>query len=411
MTPADVAVAAIHPRLRAVFAELDRARVAWCLIRGVAELERGSEADMLVAGSPLVEPLLRGLGWRPLTAWGHRPHHFYVTYDRATDRWLKLDLQWDLALGRFQSESSGRSDTLLGRRVTLAGGVRMLHPADECWALAMHYIFDPSGRSARHRSRIAELVVAHGARSPVRDWAEEILGKEQTAWLHHAMLSGAWAEVDAAVPRLRRPMSLRRRIRWPAHILLRKLERRAGKVALPMLHPARSLALLGPDGAGKSTLARAVAQRFYFPVAQQYMGLYPSDARPLPRGLGLLTRLARLWMGGIRAVIRTRRGCYVVFDRHPLEGRVERPAGRVASLRRWLLGRACPRPDRIVVLDAPGDILHDRSGEHSAAILEGRRREYLKLAERFENAIILDAERSVDELRRDVTDFWWRDAP
>jgi O-antigen/teichoic acid export membrane protein len=73
-----------------------------------------------------------------------------------------------------------------------------------------------------------------------------------------------------------------------------------------------------------------------------------------------------------------------------------------------MLGHALPPPDLLVVLDAPGDVLHGRKPEHLPERLERDRQGYLSLAHRVPGAIVVDASKPFEEVRRDVTDNVWR---
>jgi hypothetical protein len=83
------------------------------------------------------------------------------------------------------------------------------------------------------------------------------------------------------------------------------------------------------------------------------------------------------------------------------------PGSRRPSAGRWLLGRLCLPPGLVVVLDAPGDELFRRSGEHSAAALDVQRRGYLDLAARLRDVVVVDASGSTDRVRRDLTRAAW----
>src|SRR5436189_161050 len=122
-----------------------------------------------------------------------------------------------------------------------------------------------------------------------------------------------------------------------------------------------SIALLGPDGAGKSTVAGELQETFYFPLRRVYMGLYQRAPSSPPRiripGLGLSRLLLRQWTRYAGARAQLERGQFVVFDRYtyddllPLNG----SAGTLARVSSWILGHACPAPDLVVLLDAPAD--------------------------------------------------------
>jgi thymidylate kinase len=213
-----------------------------------------------------------------------------------------------------------------------------------------------------------------------------------------------------------------------------------------------TVALIGPDGAGKTSVARGLAPALGRPVSYLYMGVSadsstsllpttrlahtlkrrrgaapdirgPRDHREvagerrrgrrraaaaLRASLRLANRLAEEWSRQARAWALVRRGSIVVFDRHffadyyayDIAGNGTRPLSR--RLHGLVLARVYPRPDLTIYLDAPADVLLARKGEGTAELLERRRVDYLQLADVLERFVVVDATKPLEEVTRDV---------
>jgi thymidylate kinase len=110
------------------------------------------------------------------------------------------------------------------------------------------------------------------------------------------------------------------------------------------------------------------------------------------------------------ASLHRRRGCIVVFDRHffadyyayDVSAKPRRSASR--RVHGFVLSRLYPRPDLVIYLDAPAEILLERKGEGTLESLERRRREYLELGKILQQFAVVDASRPLDMVTRDVAD-------
>ena len=211
-----------------------------------------------------------------------------------------------------------------------------------------------------------------------------------------------------------------------------------------------SVALIGPDGAGKTSLTAKLKQSCPAPIKCLYMGINieasehalptsrlveylkrrqntksgvhsggegsPSEGDNKKRGLGgWLWAIARLincvldeWYRQLLSWGCQIRGYAVVYDRHflydfTLDGidGEKRPADQ--RLHRWLLEHGYPRPDLTIYLDAPGEVLFARKGEKTVEELERRRQAFLRLGHRVKNFVRIDATRPFDVVYAEVS--------
>jgi thymidylate kinase len=398
----------IHPALRAGFAALDERAVAWVLLRGVGELRAPSgDVDLLVdAAAPQLDAVLLAAGFARLGARGHGSHQFYVAYDAGGDRWIKLDVVTDVAFGARQQFHAPIAHALLARRRRV-GPLALLHPDDAFWHLLMHHLLLHGEVPERRRGELRDLAGDAPAEGPLGTIIHE-LDSRLVPGLRRAAERGDWHAVSALGRALRRAWYRRGGLGVAARSERHRLERQ-----LPPPGPTgMSVAILGPDGAGKTTLAQALASSTALPARYVYLGVWRESRfeRQLRRILGarLATRLVNLIAKSVLIRGHRRLGRLVLLDRCTVD--VELPTDETDLKHRisaMLVRRTNRPPDLMILLDAPVELMYARKGEHGVAELQRRREAYKLMLKRFPQAVVIDAALPIDEVRREATRLVW----
>ncbi len=403
-----------------LFAELELAGIAYCLLRDadrLDELAEGGEVDLLVRAGQFAElrHLLQRLGFARMPDRGYAPHHFFINYDPSSDCWLKLDVVTEIAYGRpVKNLPTDLAEDCIRTRQS-SGPTYIPSPETEFITLLLHCLLDKPDFEPHRQARLQTL--CHQITN--EDYMTEQLAKywlPDVRWKQIAeqVESGNWSDL-----RLNRPAVIAHLMRRdPFGVRIRtfrsKALRQFNKYGALLRPTVPTVALLGPDGAGKSTLAQSIQATSYFPARQVYMGLYQkkteqSRASHLP-GLGFIQLLLTQWQRYLSARLLQARGNLVIFDRYPYDSRLSlsKKLSWPKKLRRWLLAHACPSPDLVLILDAPAETLFARKGEHTVPLLERQRQSYLKLQASLPQASVLDTTTGIEQLRRNAIALIWQ---
>ena len=210
-----------------------------------------------------------------------------------------------------------------------------------------------------------------------------------------------------------------------------------------------TVAIIGADGAGKSTVCGALLDESSLPLSYVYMGVnLEASRRMLPT-----TRLV-LWLkqrrgrrpdavfrsattkgsekssiaGSLKALLRFAfwaseewyrqiivwahelRGKTVVFDRHfyadyfayDVAPTDNGPRSLASRLHGFMLRRLYPKPDLFILLQAPPEELFRRKPEASVEYLYDRQEEYLRMGRSLPAFRVVDATQPLDEVVAEV---------
>lgn len=388
----------------------DRLRVRWALLREpIGEGGTAGDTDLLLhpddVGRARATALAEGLVQLPGV---HRGTHL-IGYDEGAGRWAWLHGVTDLSYGPWRTLQTGAAEAVLERR--LQNG--RLHPSDEFWETLLHCLLDGRGIPARHRARLAALAGRAEPSSPLAASVEQRLPKP---WTPAAVLAsageGEWSRLEELGGQWRAACR-RQGPSLPSRVGA-ALARLPARVPDLWLGRGVRAALLGPDGAGKSTLATGLQATVPLPMAQVYMGLTGGWLRRVDKlrvpGVVRVGRMLVIWGRYLRGLALAAGGRLVIFDRYIYDAEVPTPyhLGPAARLARWIDGHICPGPDVTILLDAPGAVMFRRKGEYDAETLEHWRQRFLGVRRRVPDLEVVDTTRPPDVVLRDVTARIWR---
>ncbi len=192
-----------------------------------------------------------------------------------------------------------------------------------------------------------------------------------------------------------------------------------------MMPTGGCIAIMGPDGAGKSAVIDAIRQQFRFAYHKvKCFHLRPKSLRPgkdtqqvvtdphgkPPRGtilsvLKVFFLIADYWLGyAMKIAPATRRSQLIVFDRYIYDLLVDSKRVRYGGPA-WLLKLAAlvvPRPDIVILLDAPAEVLWSRKQEVPFEEVVRQRDRYCKVATGLSFAKTVNADQPLADVIRDV---------
>ncbi|MGZ4174215.1 MAG: hypothetical protein ACXVQR_07030, partial [Solirubrobacteraceae bacterium] len=406
----------LHPILRALFQSLETRAVRWTLLRVPSNSAAPSgDVDLLVheADATALRELAEEAGFVALPGWRSAPDLILMAYDRQSDQWLILDVSTAVS---FRSPSSWQlpeaADHVLRRRQR-SGSMVVPTGSDTFWLVLLHCLLDKGFVATNRRSELQRLA-ADASESPLGVTVCVAAGPAFARSVFiEAVRAGAWDDLARMGRRLAAAL------RWRRTTGERLAALATGTVHLvrkPLLIRRRrgiSVALLGPNGVGKSTAASGLQRTLPFQTMIVYMGLWKVTTASRGRIRTVAEILARpiwIWSRYLLAQYHQLRGRVVIFDRYVYEALLPARPPLLFAKRPyfWLLAHAVPAAEVAIVLDVPGSVAYGRKQENPPDELESERQIYGRLSDRVPSLTTVDASADADTVRAEITEIVWR---
>jgi thymidylate kinase len=291
-------------------------------------------------------------------------------------------------------------------------------PIEFAWYLARAIVKDRlDSKTTQRLSRLYKQDPAGCAQELQRHWRPETAGI-----LRAAAASMDWDGMRQKTAELWGELRRRAIAAAPIVYVTAKLHSLAQR--LVSRERSISVVLLGPDGAGKSSVIRAMQEAKnplfvrsrvsgFAPSLRQLMRrpVLPSDE---PHGLALRSRptsVIRAAYWAVFAVIDYSRvrlahmPTLVLYDRHFMDILVDPKRYRYGGPQ-WLLTaiwKLSPKPDLVILLDAPAEVLQARKQEVPFEMTVRHRRDYRALTAQTKRAHVVNVDRPLLAVVADVT--------
>ena len=375
-------------------------------------------SDVDVIGTPesfqKIKSLIQSGEVRAVQLLQHETTCFYWVFHQPDERGRPVFLPFDFALDyRRNGNIFYRAADLLPHRL-IRDGLSLLPPALEFG----YYLVKKIGKGnlePRHADILSGLY-RQDPQGCERELARLFPDAERQLILHAAQTSD-WSAIQNRLPQLQRALKpAARATRDFLHEMIRRLKR--------VLQPTGLvIAILGPDGSGKSTIAERLTRDLHPAFRHtRIVHLRPSlrartESGPVtdphgqpPRGVpASLLKLIYWWgetaLGWLSKIQPAKiRSTFVVFDRyyHDLLADPKRYRFGAPMWAARLIGYWIPRPDLFFILDLPAEIARARKPEIPLDEARRLREEYLKLSRTLPNVRVVDASRPLEDVATTV---------
>ena len=413
--------------LARIFRLFDREDIAYCVLHGYERLnqEITSDVDCLIERNVKPHALLQLLCQNQDTIGAdvvqQNDYYFVLAVPSGGSfRFLQLDFYTDCTVDGMRVLSG---DKILASRRQHDG---FWIPAPEMEFVA--YLLRILDQDKLTDERIGRLTRAfHHTPAAAQDLLTTIFGDQDASQIVAAAQSGNWSSVRNQAPEI--CQTLRKRVLSgrpfaPAAVAARTFLKRMKRLVQPS---GMSVAFLGPDGAGKSSVVRELPARLAPALPWHTLRGFAPSLRGLlspaasqrqtdtphllqPRSAPLTVVRICYWLvfnlvSRLLLRVSVAGPCLLMYDRHFVDILVDQRRYRYAGPT-WVLRVLCklaPRPDLVIVLDAPAAILQSRKQEVPLEVTAQHCAAYRKLAQEVAQAKIVDAAQPLSDVMNEVT--------
>ena len=432
-TTSDKSTPSIRWLLEDLFLRLDDAGVLYCVLRNYEELpERiGNDIDLLVHPGHVkifrerLERVIADSGWSLLKNFERFRFHSYWLKAGQGHLVLHIDV-W--SVHHWKGICYAGNAAFFEKRKRFRQ-FYIPDPAVEVGLLFIKDLIQNDKVKTKYRKRIQEFAKAHP--EGIQEFLQWPLGARLAGRMTEKASHGAWDDIDAKSWTVRRAVLWRAFLRNPVSPFIDFSGFLWGHFWSRLTRPnGIFLVLIGPDGSGKSTVAKQLQKslRDLFDIHQYYHGHFgllpelkifrnfflgaigrkppapPAEAHNVPAH-GLLRVLIYVFYYSVdyflgHWIVRgfQSKGHLIIFDRYFYDWFIQGYYGRTP---RWLLPilkAVLPRPDLVVHLRNSPEIVHHRKAELTVEQIEDQAEKCREIVQGLTHAITVSTDSSVDEV-------------
>lgn len=435
-TPAPSQAAAMQDAVNSIICRLDTAGIPYCLLRNRDripwDLLNGAAVCLLVEDSVSKKQLIALIADLNPAQIAPRRDGMVSLYIPVGTHMLRVDV--------YTRDIEWRGAVLRKNRDILAGrwsddGIMVAAPPDQAFISWLERLMRGKYKD-RYTQFLTETIRAN--RAEFAAMVEDAFGKHLAADLMSLADSGQLAASRALIPACRRALWSRSLRKRPIRTLKGAALHGINAVEHRLRPAGISMALLGPDGAGKSTLTSAIMEysskrmpiadvdyvafhRLMLPTVQMLsrrMKLKNHSARNSstdPYGKPPLRPLVWFayysyhtldyWLSEM--VLNRQKKAHVnlvLHDRHPIEIPLDARRYRYVGpgILPKVIARLVPKPQLVIVLDAPPEVIQARKQEVTFEQTAQQVAAYRRFVERTPNAHLVDATQPAEQVQNEV---------
>jgi thymidylate kinase len=439
------------------FEKLLSHNINYALLRSLSELYISKDIDLLCSAKDIniLARVLLDLGYVEIKSPGHFPHRFFIIFDAESGKWIKFDVMSAVAFGfPYKVIELNLSEYFLKNK-KIEQAIYTLDLNSEFLLLILHSFLDKNNTELKYLTRLQFIMQQDDfSLSEVA----KLYNRETGLELNYSNIPATFEkEAEKLKTHLKNSTNgLKNKVRKQKALRLIYTYFRG------FLNPKISIAIIGPDGVGKSTVISELMQQTPLGYRTVYMGWsdhentlilpssrwlyrrYNKNKTPTSAAIekqnngaeettiarqiaikkpakitlksmpGIANEILEQYARYLLAFYYKLRGSFVVFDRYVYDQEVFNDDSNNNNIKpqdKFLakyFKHFFPSPELTILLATDAEIIHQRKDELSIAQLTERIELYKALGEKKKEFHHIDVRVSLDEVIKLVNSHIWR---